>query len=402
MPRVVLQAPLTNTGFGTFGFHLARELVPLIEADGVQAQVISRWPVTRAVVAADSPDPKVRAVHAALERQPAGHADIAISMFDATEVHPVPGQVRVAYTMWEGSQVPPAFAERLRAFHLVAVPSAWNRDALDHALAALPPGPRPGTTVWPGAAPDAALADAPPGRYRTDAFTFCNVGKYERRKGIAPLVAAYAQVAAAHRGMPMRLLANWVNFFDRHWLARTGALLAQTGFVREAATTETGLTRFRHQAAREAVIELVTRPLPAEADVLELHRSGDAGIYPYFCEGWGLPLIETLACGVPCAATDYSAPRAFLAAGAFVPITDTVERPMAGRFYESGPWGTWREPTPASIVAAMATLLAMTPAERQAMGQAARAHLAAHFTWRLAASRVAEDLKRILTALRAA
>lgn len=399
MATVVLLAPLGNTGFGTFGFHLSRELLPLVDRDGVTFRILSGNDRRRAV-AADSPDAKARAVHAAHARIFPGIADVSVSMFDATNVVVLPGRVRVGFTMWEGSQVPPEFAEQLRPFDLVAVPSHWNQRALDAALAALPPGPRPATTVWPGAAPDIAFANAGPSRYRGDAFTFGNVGKFERRKGIVPMVMAYAEVARARRGTPMRLLANWTHIWHKSWAERAQAMLGDHGFEPEPGDRGGALARFRHRDARNATIELLLRPLPGEDDVIEFHRGCDAGLYPYFCEGWGLPLIETLACGVPCAANPYSAPTEYLLDGGYVPIAGTVERPMRGVFYQKWPWGTWREPTLEAIVAAMATLLDMPPERRLAMGARARDHLQQRFTWRDAAVRVAADLNAILAAMR--
>jgi len=399
MSTVVLLTSLGNLGFGTFGFHLSRELLPLVDRDGVAVRILSVGDLRRAV-AADSPDPKARAVHAALARRFPGIADVSISMFDATSVVVLPGRVRIGFTMWEGSRVPPEFAEQLRPFDLVATPSHWNQRALDAALAALPPGRRPATTVWPGAAPDVAFASAGPSRYRADAFTFGNVGKFERRKGIEPMVMAYAGVARALRDTPMRLLANWTHLWHEGWSDRAQAMLLDHGFAPEGTDGDAALARFRHRDAPNATIELVLRPLPGEDDVIEFHRACDAGLYPYFCEGWGLPLIETLACGVPCAANPYSAPTEYLLDGAYVPIAGTVERPMRGDFYQKWQWGTWREPTLEAIVEAMTTLLDMAPARRLAMGAAARAHLQQRFTWRAAAVRVASDLDAILAAMR--
>jgi glycosyltransferase involved in cell wall biosynthesis len=55
----------------------------------------------------------------------------------------------------------------------------------------------------------------------------------------------------------------------------------------------------------------ITGNVSAE-EMIRLYRSADAFLFPSKGEGWGLPLLEALACGVPCLATNYSGQSEYL------------------------------------------------------------------------------------------
>ena len=61
--------------------------------------------------------------------------------------------------------------------------------------------------------------------------------------------------------------------------------------------------------------------LPSKEGVRDLYRCADAGVFPYFAEGWGLSTMEMMAMGKPVAATDWGAPCQYLTGSdVFYPI----------------------------------------------------------------------------------
>ena len=98
-------------------------------------------------------------------------------------------------------------------------------------------------------------------------------------------------------------------------------------------------------------------------ELAELYRSCDAFVLPSRAEGWGLPLIEAAASGLPIITTMHSGHTEFLQhiQSSVIPVTYTmgaIECPEYQSYYPDSKnnWGTWARPDVFSIAAGMQTV----------------------------------------------
>jgi glycosyltransferase involved in cell wall biosynthesis len=104
-------------------------------------------------------------------------------------------------------------------------------------------------------------------------------------------------------------------------------------------------------------------PQPPE-HMVDLYSSFDVLLNPAMGEGFGLPVLEAQACGVPAIVTDFTAMSEVCGAGWKVGY-DRVRTPLRS-------WQAW--PKVDEIVGALEACYALPEADRRALGRAAREH----------------------------
>lgn len=112
-----------------------------------------------------------------------------------------------------------------------------------------------------------------------------------------------------------------------------------------------------------------------EAELVRLYRSASLVVVPSRYEGFGLPAAEAMACGTPVVATR---------AGALAEVMAT-----------GGGGETVPSDDPGALAAAITRLLD-APAQRAALGEAARARIVAAYAWPSVAARTASEYARVV------
>jgi glycosyltransferase involved in cell wall biosynthesis len=220
-----------------------------------------------------------------------------------------------------------------RATRVIAVSEYARRGAIDHGHA----DPDHVDVVLEGV--DTARYSPAEGAGRAFPFEpyILFVGALEPRKNVPALVAAYAALVAA--GLPHHL----VLVGPRAWGA--------TAVDEATATLPPGRV---HQLS---YVE--------EDEKIELYRHAAVLAYPTLAEGFGLPVLEAMACGTPVVTTSGSAPEEFASDSAvLVPPRDTealrdaLERvlsdtELSGRLRRVGPERarnlTWQRAAEATV-----------------------------------------------------
>lgn len=211
-------------------------------------------------------------------------AGVGICLATVGMLMTVPGVVRIFSTVWETTRLPPQFVQHLERADQIWVPTAWGRELFVNSSV---DGSR--IRVVPEGVDSSRFT--PPAECRSrDRFRFLCVGKWEERKGSAGLVRTFLR--AFRSDEPVELVMHAHNPF------------LPTCDVRVLIDQE------RRALGREAAPVFVSEPTDF-AGLVRLMQNSDAFVLPTRAEGWGLPILEAMACGLPCIVTDYGGHLAF-------------------------------------------------------------------------------------------
>jgi glycosyltransferase involved in cell wall biosynthesis len=206
-------------------------------------------------------------------------------------------------------------------------------------------------------------------------FTFLFVGGAIRRKGIDLLLGVYKAAFSPDESVTLVLLVSGSSGAYQHnsWVAE----------IRAAAADST-------RAHVLPIFETVDDSMLAN-----LYRGADAFVLPYRAEGFGMPILEAMACAKPVITTADGPARDFCQASnsylvpartEIVPDEPPPLGPMAGSF-------TWFEPDSSELFRALRHIH-QNGQEATEKGQAA-AKSVRHLTWQNATERYAARIRRL-------
>ena len=247
----------------------------------------------------------------------------------------------IQWTVFEGSRIPLG-QRKIYDDHDIWLPSEWGRT----------------TAIKNGVDPD-RIAVVPEGvdhnlfhpylkPRQTRPFRFLTVGKYEVRKSYDELLTAFAQTYGNDPAVE---------------------LIIKSGFFQDRERKEREM-RAHIDSFGCKNIQLFFGSY-SSTDISNLYRSADCFVFPSKAEGWGLPLIEAAACGLPLITTNYSAHTEFLqhitSSCLFVDYDmGPINCPEYKQFYPmpDGDWGEWAHPRVSSIADRMREAYTMSPLYR--------------------------------------
>lgn len=245
------------------------------------------------------------------------HGTVHISMIDSVgiqnvnERHPYPS---ILYNVWESTEQPQWFIDKLRFFDQLWVASEWQR------AASIAQGiPEEFVKVVPeGVSPDIYKPQDCPPEYK-GLFNFVYVGQWQPRKSTLEVCKAF--IAAFPNNPDVRLHLSADTLFPSDNFKSTEERLEAYG-IKDSRIIPV------HFEEREEYI----RRLQGAHCFVSCARS----------EGWGLPIIEAMACGIPTIVADWSGSTEYAHDAIRVPITKLIKP-----FGIYGNWevpGQWCEP----------------------------------------------------------
>jgi glycosyltransferase involved in cell wall biosynthesis len=239
----------------------------------------------------------------------------------------------IQWVVFESNRIPQSISPAIWGADQIWVPSAWGRDVLlAHGLSAhkvhlVPEGV------------DGARFHAHGRRPRTSnrPFRFLTVGKYEQRKGIDETLEAFARVYANCADVELVIKSNYFTDHARKYQDLQNKI---------ASLNLSNVTVLWGETS--------------EIELANLYRACDTFVLPTRAEGWGLPLIEAVAAGLPVITTMYSGHMEFLqhVTDSVLPVAHVmtaIDCPEYCSYYPDSEnlWGAWARPNVDSLATCM-------------------------------------------------
>jgi glycosyltransferase involved in cell wall biosynthesis len=303
------------------------------------------WDLSRRV-AGDKPD----LLHVQYTAPLINHSPVVVTVHDVSFI-----ENPEYFTAWRRAQLRFNVARTVKLAARIITVSEFSRDAI---LRTYPVSPDKVHVIPNAVSPEFRVVsrdrarNAIRDRFGIDAPFIFSVGDLQPRKNHIGLIAAFAGLAAAHPKL-------------NHHLVLAGQDTWFTPRVRAAAQASGVASRIHFTG------------FVSDADLVQLYNACDCFVFPSFYEGFGLPILEAMACGRAVACSNTSA------------MPEVAEG--AGLLFDP------RNPT--SILRAMADIL--LDSELRERMESRGLQRAAQFNWRKSA-RATLDVYREVVADRAA
>ncbi len=287
--------------------------------------------------------------------------NIQLSYGNQPLINDIPGHP-ILYTVWESTRLPDDWLSEMQTLPSIWTVSKWGRQIMiDNGLNAdkidvIPEGVD-STVFNPDIAPMQELS-------KFNGFKFLHVGKYEERKATELLLKTFDKRFHDQDNVYLVLLSHnqFVEGFD---INRTVDQL--------------------NLRARDKI--LCVSPLMSNQHVASLMNSCDAAVFPGRAEGWGLPIIESLACGLPTIITNYSGPTEYIREdNSYLLNYSLVD--IKSPFFQSkdGNYGQWAEPDCEHLISLMEEVMSDSAGAAE-KGKRAAIDMRDNWQWKHAAEK---------------
>lgn len=195
---------------------------------------------------------------------------------------------KIAYNVWESTLYPDSFFRKLLEFDQLWVPSTWARDcAVKQGFPAdrvkVVPEGVDGTIFNPSSI---LHLDSVEEEYKDGRFKFLLFGRWDNRKSTTEIVQTFLKTF--DKDDPVDLIVSIDNPFPEKW---------QKGRTTEQCLKEIGADDPR----------IHVKHFPPFWEYVAYLKKGHVFVSCARSEGWNLPLIQAIACGIPTICSNYGA-----------------------------------------------------------------------------------------------
>jgi len=297
--------------------------------------------------------------------------DVSVFFFPTLSEQFVKGTI-IKWGIFETDSLPDDYISYLKRSHLIWVPSQWAKTVLiSHGL-----NGDQIHVVHEGVNPDIYHPYCRSKSPASNIFRFFMCGKKETRKGFDELLEGFKIAFGSDETTELHLKA------DYFW-----------GGQAQADSKQDELSRQIDGLGLRNVVP-VSGTL-STLDMALLYNNYDAMIFPSRAEGWGLPLIEAIACGLPVISTYYSGHSEYLSAidGQFVRLDHQLQPISCPEFLQH--WkagGQWAVASPDEIAKKLVFMKEHYNSFQQHAMTASQT-IRDHFSWRHAAEQAIHSLQ---------
>ena len=278
----------------------------------------------------------------------------------------------ILWAIFESDLLPPQYIATLLKADLVWTPSNWAKKVL------VANGfPEEKIDVVPEGVDQNIFHPFKRKLRDSNSYRFLAVGKYEQRKGYDQLLQAFKKGFSTNSDVQLCIKADY--FIDDEGASNT----------LKNEIEKTGLQN----------IKMIRGALDVK-DLFQLYRNADGFVLPSRAEGWGLTLVEALACGLPTATINYSGQTEYLSkiANLYLPIKHKmvpIIDPMFKTYWssDSGDWGNWAEADVDDLAEQMRDMV-KNQSQWNERALLASAIIRAQFNWSKAVNTAIQSLER--------
>jgi glycosyltransferase involved in cell wall biosynthesis len=232
--------------------------------------------------------------------------------------------------VWELDELPPLWKRQLSMYDEYITNTKFCKRAIENALTLQGPNAKPVHVVPHGIDTKIYHPDSSKLYDFGENFVFLAVGQWIKRKGFEELVDAFIKEFTGDDKVVLLLKTYGLNNYFPTMLSITNAIKSRS-------------FQFGLKNPPKVIIHAT---MMTEIDMRRLYNSANAFILPSKGESWGLPYIQSMACGVPCISQRFGGQLEFMnAKNSYLINPETMGVTDGAGPYSSNQGLLWAEPS---------------------------------------------------------